>query len=368
MCRERPGPRCSNGGSKRFNKAKRHHDAVRERYLAAEERGHVPSRLSKQMSKARLRLSAAERVYDQTPDGQQRLRERIEATRLDIESRFGGVVPAAGTEARDQYNVSNRHREALTKRLEDGISGREGSYKDLSLVKGERSRLRRQALARGGEMGPNGHPLSQDMQAVYRGEAEGMRLRRWNKEDVTRAASWIEHGANPAYHRNANLRPFERARDDEGYMVELGAKVDGEEPFSKRVRLNTPDGQVVEGRHDVFLTKNEEGKYVVSLRSTVASSWEDASPIDVTKQDLGHILKERALISRADHKSVVGTFTSKAEAKRAVTRVKREFDYAGTTARMGRDALVTRVARRNSELQRRGIVIWHRFQNPAYAG
>lgn len=375
MCRERPGPRCSDGGWKRYQKAKTNFELVNASYQSSLEQHsgdteRVPRRLRAKMSRASNRLNAAQQVYWATPHGQDELRERQGRYQAQLDSNFPSGAPE--DESTSEYlrwkNLDSSVRRT-EKRINEGIERRRGSYSDLKLVKGERRVLREQATARGGHLGRNAHPLSEANATSMREQldAHGVSLREWNEDDVSRASSWVEHGSDASFRANTTVRPFQQGRDEDGNRVQLGRVLDDVKPVSRTIRVNSPDGQVVEARHDIFLTKNDNGQYIVSVRSRAVSSWEDASPIDNTKQDLGHLLTDRRL-SHVESKHVYSVSTSKAEAKRSMTQAKRSHRSAQVTALMGRDILTARAARRSTSLQRRGIVIWHRFQNPAYAG
>lgn len=375
MCRSRPGPRCSNTAQHRYNKASENFERVKAQYDSALERAggdreRVPRRIRAKQSLASLRLNAAHQVYWATPAGQKFLKEEIETQREALDA-FGEET-FQPSDTSDRARLHRSIRAKLTRasnRLAEGIERRTNSYADMHLVKSERRTLRTQATARGGNISRNAQPLSAPSAAELRSrlDAEGITLREWDENDVSRASSWVDRGVTGnTYKKNPRLRAFERGRDVDGRIITLGSKVEGEEPVSRLIRLNLPDGQVVEGRHDFHLTKNEDGKYVVSARSTVASSWEDASPIDNTKQQAGHLLSSGSRAGRAEAKMIIGTATSKTEAKRILAAAKREFDPARVTALMGRDILVSRAERRSTALQTRGFAIWQRYASDKY--
>lgn len=358
MCRHRPGPRCSYEGVKRFQKAVGHFNHIKTLYDAEAERreGTVSPRRRAQLSNASRRLDAARRVYYATPGGQTALRQEIARVEGELE---GVPVPTPGTPAADAHSKKTRALATMKTRLTQGVERRRKSYADLSLVGNERRVIRDESRNRGGEMGFHAHPMARSSREAHMATAadpQSITLREWSDADVANATSWVESGADPGWRKNPRLAPPRRVGD----VTDIGDAVEGEEPQVKYVRVNSPDGQVIEGRHSFHLTKNSEGKYVVSLRSTVSSSWEDASPIDKTTQELGHVLKNRE-IGHTEGATVVGTFTSKTEARHKLADAKRNLDYAGTTAKQGRALLVRRAARAGSSLQRRGIVVWHRY-------
>lgn len=372
MCRERPGPRCSDTGERRFNRALTHFTAVSQRYEAALLRAdgdpsRVRARLRKQMSKAQNRLNAAQQVYWATPRGQALLRERVESYQDRLDTQFpSGEPDSSNRVAHLRWSNLNNSIVRDTNRIDEGIARRASGYADLHMVKGERRVLRQQATVRGGHLGPNAHPLTPERAAALRESltASGVKLREWGVDEVARAGNWVEHGSDTGFVEHATARTFRVGRDEEGNRIEVGNKVPGVAPLSRLMRVNSPDGQVVEGRHEVFVTQNQSGKYVVSVRSRAVASWEDAAPIDQTKQDLGHLISSTAPSRAVESKHIhaVSDTLEGAIAKRdEAVRIHRS---AQVTAAMGRDSLVSRAGRRSLPLQRRGIVVWHRYVDP----
>lgn len=387
MCRARPGPRCSNTAGKRWASANDYFQAVKSEYLDAvdhvdENGGVVPPRVEKRYRQAQLRYEAAKKVYWASPAGHRDLSDQIERHDEEIarQNEHLATLVAQSEQNPDDESLRSRirlarvgldgergRRAVLEATLAGAVKSREDSYRDLALVRDERSHLRRQNLARGGVMGPLGHPLSEEKQVEYRERMnltpEPLELREWNDSDFDRASTWMDPGSTMnSFEKNWRLRPFSQAKDRHGNVVELGETVEGEHPHSRMIRLNTPDGQVVEGRHDVHLTQNAEGKYVVGVRSIVGASWEDASPIDKTQQELGHILAGSTVDRRAEGKYVVGVYDTLAAARGARTRTERDFDAAKTTAVMGRDVTMKRFALASQKPQRRGLPVWWRYR------
>lgn len=364
MCRARPGPRCSHGGRIRIARARRWYNTIYERYQRQLAEGRLTARTRRQFSRASLRLNAAQAVYWATPEGQNELREKIERDTEALYARFPSDPPEEGTSAHMRYTRMVNVIERSRKRLEEGITRRAESYKDLALVRAERTELRRQATARGGRISKNAQPLSVENAARIREgmERAGLPLREWTSEDVARAGSWVERGADPGFVANSSVRPFVSARDEDGVMVRAGSTAEVAE--SRLLRMNMPDGTLVESRTDMFVSQNADGKYVVGAKIRTASSWEDVSPIDEAKQDLGHLIS-RNNVGRSEAKFVVGVASSREEAVQMMERAKQDFDAPKVSALMARDALTSRAARRNVPLQRRGWVVWQRYVDPA---
>lgn len=362
MCRARPGPRCSHGGELRFSRAMKHLKAM----LTAHEAegslndGKVAPERQRITDNALRRLKAAEKVFFATPRGQKSLEENENTftymlSNMDRGTRF--------SRARREYNsVERQLKQARQTRLE-GIQSRKDQYADLHLVKGdvhpgfaqsgERRQARDEVRARGGAISRLAQPMTQsDMDATLAADPAGaLEVKEWPEEVYDRAKNWVEKGTNTGWGENAQVRP----------KPEYGERV--APSVSRLVRLNTPDGQVVEGRADIHVTKNAAGKFVVSERLVVASSWEDASPIDVTTQDIGHIITARVGVNRrAGDKAT--EFRTQAEAESYARRTRNGLNqrFVKDVARQGREAFVGRAHRAHEALQKRGFAVWPRYE------
>lgn len=365
MCRARPGPRCSYDAGKRHLKAVNNHNWLTQKVEWYVDQGRTPpKRLRVRYNLGVRRLEAAQRVWWSTPRGQEELKENIEQITETLEAQYPhGAPDVLESDAFSEYSVLIAEQERFTLAKEEGRTHRINSLADMKLSSAdERRSLRQQTTARGGRISANAHPVSAEVAAgIAEGlEVESLRLRAWNEHDVARASSWVEQGADPGLVDNNRLRPVRTVRDEEGSLIPVGDKVEGISPRSRLIRLNTPDGQVVEGRHDFHLTKNSRNEYVVTVRSMVGSSWEDASPIDVTRQQVGHIISDSSR-HMSQHKQFVGKSTSLEEAKEIFNNAQSEFDAAKVTAIIGRDRVVHSARRSNDTLQRRGINVWHRY-------
>ena len=362
MCRARPGPRCSNGGEIRFNRAIRHLQAMTAAHEveAAANGGRVSPERQRITDNAVRRLKAAERVFFATPKGQKSLEENENALEYMLQNMPHGT---RFSRARREYNsVERQLKQARQTRLE-GIQSRKDQYADLHLVKGdvrpgfaqsgERRQSRDQVRARGGNISPLAQPMTQaDMDAAFAADPVGsLNISEWPDEVYGRANNWVEKGTNTGWGETTITRP----------KAEYGERV--APSLMRLVRLNTPDGQVVEGRADIHVTKNAAGKYIVSERLTVASSWEDASPIDVTAQDIGHIITARRGVNRrAGDKAT--EFNTLADAQNYAKRTRNGLNqrFVKDVARLGREAFVGRAHRIHETLQKRGFVVWPRYE------
>lgn len=366
MCRARPGPRCSYDARKRQAKAEHNFAILEDMRRTAESGGRqLTKRRRLRYELAVRRLEASQRVFWSTPEGQRSLEEQIGSAKEVLTNEFNNRRPRRSNPRHSEYLElqSVVERNGIAK--EEALTHRQNSLRDMQLVRPEERRsLRQQATARGGKIGSNAHPISevsaQRMRDMGEVESSRLSLREWNADDVARASSWVEHGGDPGFVENPRLRPVKSVRDNDGQMIDVGSKIEDYTPQSRLIRLNTPDGQVVEGRHDVHLTKNDAGDYVVTIKSTVGSSWEDASPIDVTRQQVGHIISDTTLATTKS-KQLVGKTRNKAEALRIARHAMRDFDAPRVTALMGRDRVVNAGKRNGTSLQRRGINVWHRY-------
>lgn len=362
MCRARPGPRCSNGGEIRFNRAIKHLKAMQVAHEteASMNDGKVAPERQRITDNAVRRLKAAEKVFFATPRGQKSLEDNENTLSYMLEKMDRGTQ---FSRARREYNsVERQLKQARQTRLE-GIQSRKDQYADLHLVKGdvhpgfaqsgERRQARDQARARGANISRLAQPMTQaDMDAAIAADPAGaLEIKEWPDEVYDRAKNWVEKGTNTGWGENVYARP----------KPEYGERV--APSVSRLVRLNTPDGQVVEGRADIHVTKNSAGKYIVSERLTIASSWEDASPIDVTTQEIGHIISARRGVNRrAGGKAT--EFRTQAEAESYAKRTRNGLNqrFVKDVARQGREALVGRAHRAHEALQKRGFAVWPRYE------
>lgn len=361
MCRARPGPRCSNQAAKRIKSARDYHANIAAKCEREEERsGEVSAATQRQMRNAQNRLKAAQRVWLGTPKGQEELQDKIDKAEKEFETMPKGTTYS---KTRMVYNAQKRELKELRRTQEKAKNSRSEMYKDLHLVRGdirpgasptqgERRRSRDSARARGGSVNMVGQPSLQREfdEDMAKDRAAAMNVQSWDDETYDRANNWVEEGTRTGWYENIHARP----------NAKYGAK--DAPTVSRSVRLNTPDGQIVEGRADVHLTK-KGSKYFVSERLTTASSWEDASPIDVTKQEIGHIIAAKRGVNRSKGDNVV-EFKTKKEAlayqKRSQNALNQRF--VKDVAKMGREGLVGRAHKHHEELQKRGFKVWPRYK------
>lgn len=359
MCRKRPGPRCSCEGTKRYNAAVKRYERVEKLYLAdqaAHPEGKVGKRRALQFENARRRLDAAKRVYYATPAGQKDLhnQKRVLESSLDLIPENSDYRSQA---YRDRFKIKAKMQALEDARLE-GVKRRSLSWEDYHLAQNERTAIRDEARERGGMMARNAHPMrKENIITPAKGRDSGLSLRSWGANDVKNARSWIEAGANPGFEERATVRP---PKTVDGIEVGTERVVPS---ISRPMRMNTPDGQVVESRADIHFTKNAAGKYVVTTRYTVASTWEDSAPIDVTTQELGHILTGETGVSKR-YQVTAKEFNTKKEAEKgfAAARKRVNSDAPAKVAVMARESLVSRLNKGGDvPLQQRNIPVWFRY-------
>lgn len=359
MCRARSGPRCSSEGKKRYDRALNHFERINtlyEKEKAEHPKGKVSKRRALQMENARRRLDAAKRVYYATNAGQKDLhnQKRVLEASLDF-------IPESDdrttTEYRDRVKVNAKIKALEDARLE-GVKRRSLSWEDYHLCSHERTSIRNESRERGGMMAPNAHPMSKaNIIVPAEGRESGLSLPSWDKSHVKNARSWVEAGANPGFKERATVRPPKKVGNVEVGTERVLPSV------SRPIRVNTPDGQVAEARIDVHCTKNDAGKYVVSTRYTVASTWEDSAPIDVTSQSLGHILTGDTGVSKR-YSITAESFDSKEAAEKAFRATKKRVnrEAPGKVAIMARESLVSRLNKGGDvPLQQRNIPVWFRY-------
>lgn len=360
MCRARPGPRCSNGGAKRIKSARQYHEQVTKSAESEEQRnGQLSDHTKRRLRNADNRLKAAQRVWLSTPKGQLELQDKIDTAEVELSKMSKGTKYS---QTRALYNKQKRELEILQRTQRDSVEARKNQYADLHLVKGdvrnadptqaERRRTRDANRARGGSVNKQGQPSLQREfdESVARDKAAAMAVQPWSEETYDRSATWVEEGTKTGWTSATNARPLPK----HGKVIAPSQ--------SRLVRLNTPDGQIVEGRADVHLTERNDGKYVVSQRLTVASSWEDASPIDATRQEVGHIIASKRGVNRTagdDDKE----FATRKEAETFFEKSKRSLNqrFVKDVARTGREGLVGRAHKHHEALQKRDWKVWPRY-------
>lgn len=351
MCRPRTGPRCSHSGRIRRDRANKHLDEIQQRHDHEKANGNVSARTDKQLRNARRRKDAALRVWEATPKGHEEIQSNID----QLEHKLT-VIPEGkpGTPARREFNKTNRDLNNAKKRLAEGVKSRKDQYAGYHMTETERRALRQYAMAQGASINKRAQPSNQAHmdEALAANKAEALELRQWSDDFYDdHANSWVEKGTKTSWTANNRVQPPKEAK---------GTRVTPS--TSKAVRLNLPDGQVVEGRADVHVTKNTKGQYLVSERLTVASSWEDAAPIDVTTQDVGHIIASKRGVNRKAS-TEVATFSSEAEAVSHAEKLRRRTNQSlvKDTARLGREGFVGRAHIVANPVMHRGFVEKQRY-------
>lgn len=370
MCRARPGPRCSNSARIRRDRARK--ALQRVQMQAAQYRRdnptddgspvELPDKLATKMENAELRMEQANRVWYATPKGQEELAHKIAGLERELAKMPTEDEISSPREKKIRQEQVARIA-ASKKMLEQGVERRMNSYADLHDFIEERPKTRQEAINRGADLTPRAQKNLGDKDYTT-GEPQSLKLEPYTPEQLERASSWVETGADSGWHKGGTFKP---PRSING--VELGEKAD--EPVSRVVRLSTPDGAVVEARHDVHVTKTKDGTYIVSRRATTAASFEDASPIDKNTQPLGHLLKNTHGIDRTE---ILGEYKSLHAA-----RVRRgmivnnssnlpdseKVDFVAHSAEDGRDLMISRFGNKNKkdDVMNRGFVVErHRYE------
>lgn len=367
MCRSRPGPRCSNGGKIRITRAEKHLKAMQEVYDAEKSAngGTVTPARQRIYDNAVRRLEAAKKVYLATPAGAAKLQETIDQLEHKL-TRIPRGNP--NTPERREYNATERALKQNKREQAEGLAFRASSYQDLHLVKGdvrdrfpkegERRQARDEARARGMNVSGNAQPTRQEIldNVLASDRVSSLSVEAWPDEAYERAGNWVEKGTNTGWQENSRVRP----------KAGLGTVVGT--PTSRIVRLNLPDGQIVESRADVFVTKNSAGKYVASETIVVSSSFEDASPIDVSPATVGHIIASKRGVNRK-HGTNTREFNTEAEAKAYAQKIKNSLNqrFVKDSAKLAREALIGRARKPHEALSKRGWVGWPRYAEPAPA-
>lgn len=365
MCRARPGPRCSNSGRKRHAAARKNLQKAQAKADAfASDDKPMPERVASNLHNAQLRMEQANRVFYATPAGQEQLAAEIKELQNSLPKRKPSPSKKG---ALKKWRNTQSNIERKNNLLKEGIARRSDSYKDYHEFIEERPTLRQEAINRGAELSPRAQRNKSGIDYTT-GDPAKVKLDSFTDEQLDRAYTWVETGADGEWDTNDTARSPK--------------KIDGEnigkmaaDPISKMTRLSMPDGSVTEGRHDLHITENDEGKFVVSLRTTVATSFEDASPVDKNTQELGHLLSK----TRGKDVTVkLGEFNSLHAAKTRRGMIANgsknlpddeRVNFPGTIADIGRSLTIARfgstskAAMNQGNPQNRGWVVkQHRYQ------
>lgn len=365
MCRARPGPRCSNSGRKRYEAAKKNLQKAQARAGAFEADDKlIPEKVASNLRNAELRMEQANRVFYATPAGQEQIAREIKELQDSLPKRKPSPSKKG---ALKKWNATQENIDMKNKLLKQGIARRGDSYKDYHEFIDERPTLRQEAINRGAEFSPRAQRNKSGIDYTT-GDPAKVKLDELTDEQLQRANTWVETGADGKWDEYDKIRPPEEIDGEK-----IGEKA--ADSISKMTRLSMPDGSVVEGRHDLHITQNEDGKYVVSMRTTVAASFEDASPVDKNTQELGHLLSK----TRGKDVTVkLGEFDSLHAAKTRRGMIANNaknlpdderINFPGTIANIGRSLTIARFGSTKKNAMNRGnpqnrgwVVNQHRYQ------
>ena len=347
MCRARPGPRCSNSGRRRHRAARKN---LKKAQLQAQEFNNdsndnpMPDKVASNLHNAQLRMEQANRVFYATPAGQEYLAEQIKEVQDSLPKR----KPSPSKQgALRLWEEKQGKIERYDKLLKEGIKRRSDSYKDYHEFISERPVLRQEAINRGAEFSPRAQRNKSGIDYTT-GDPQKVKLEDLNDDQLQRASTWIETGADSAWRKEEATRPPKKINGEE-----IGTKA--ADSLTKMTRLSMPDGSVVEGRHDIHITENKEGNYVVSMRTTVATSFEDASPVDKNTQKLGHMLintrGKDATVKLGEFKSLHAANTRRGMIAHGSNNLPDDehVNFAGTIAQLGRSLTKARFANTNNK-------------------
>lgn len=365
MCRARPGPRCSNSGRKRHLAAKKNLQKAQSRAEAFEsDNKPIPEKVASNLRDAQLRMEQANRVFYATPAGQEQLASEIK----DLQDSLPKRKPSPSKKgALKKWNATQENIKRKNELLKEGIARRSDSYNDYHEFIGERPILRQEAINRGAELSPRAQRNKSGIDYTT-GDPAKVKLEEFTDEQLNRAHTWVETGADGEWESNDKARsPKKIDGEDIGKMAA--------DPISKMTRLSMPDGTVTEGRHDLHITENDEGKFVVSLRTTVATSFEDASPVDKNTQELGHLLSNTrgkdVTIKLGEFDSLHAAKTRRGMIANGANNLPDDesVNFPGTIANIGRSLTIARFgstsksAMNEGNPQNRGWVVkQHRYQ------
>lgn len=318
---------------------------AREQISAMQKNGDkIPYHIERKLDNLERRVAAAERVHYQTTHGREELEERLATNRQEYA---------------DIENKRTKKARVLRRQILKDEKLQRDSDKYIALQRSprgdlkERQLLRDESRNRGGVMGPNGHPMTDEVKlAALRSTPQPIELSTWTEEETQPAADWIEEDADTGYiinHRDTKRNHAEQLRE-------------------RIFRMNMPDGETVETRDRLILRQAKNGKgWVVSRALSVNASFEDASPIDKTTNALGFLSDPQFQAGAKNHREQLGEYTSKKAALKAMTAFSRDMESSPRKAAViARTALVKRSANSDEKLQSAGWNAWYRYRTGGY--
>lgn len=282
MCKAKDeGPRCSNGGRIRYERADRYQAKVKAKADAEmARRGELSPHTQWQVENAERRMYQASVVRNATPAGWKQLEaERdIEERRL-VNIKKKGTAP--GTPGRTKRISCERKIARLNQLIEKGQRDREIMRKNKAILEpGEKKAIRDKMIAQGAEINSRAQRASAKTAAQQKdlSQDKPLELKSWTRDDVSDLAPhWVEDRTRTGW--KANPAPRSKTKGERFAPTESNA-----------LRMNTPDGMVSEVRVDVHSIKTAAGKYAIEVRRASSSTNLQSSPYDTTGGKLGSIL------------------------------------------------------------------------------
>lgn len=340
MCRAKgEGPRCSNGGDIRINRANKYSEKINKKVEAELERndGKLSKRTEWQQRNAERRMIAAKNVSYATPRGVQRLQDK-----KDIEEQRISNLPENTPQEKAEKRACGREIKRLDATMERGVANRKMMYHNMRLVGDEKRETREKAMAQGSNTNHQAQKATPEQvdQAMKNNPDHALSLRSWDRDDVKDVAHlWTKE--RTGWSANENTRP---PKGGEGDVVVPSR--------SNSISMMTADGSYAEARYDIHVRKNKKGKFVVSQRYIGATDWRDGGPMDeppadTPEQRVGHLLaSKKGRINRRDDTSI-NEFKSQKEATAFATKAQRSISQKASTrlALDSREAFVNRAAK-----------------------
>lgn len=282
MCKAKDeGPRCSNGGRVRYDRAVRYQSKIQAKVDAEmERRGELSPHTQWQAENAERRMYQAAVVRNATPAGWGQLEaERdIEERRL-VNIKKKGTAP--GTPGRTKRIASERKLARLNNLIEKGKRDREIMRMNKAILEpGEKRDIRDKMMAQGAEINVRAQRATAKTAANQKDASKDkpLELKSWSREDVSELAPhWVEDRTRTGW--TANPAPRSKTKGERFAPTESNA-----------LRMNTPDGMVSEVRVDIHSVKTAGGKYVIEVRRASSATNLQSSPYDTTGGKLGSIL------------------------------------------------------------------------------
>lgn len=339
MCRSKSrgsGRRCSHGAFLRFKRAVERNKEIQKEVNDHKDRfgdKPLPKRLAIQSLKMRERMHQATKIYYSSHAGRQDLQNQYnnlvtEADRVKRNKKKGSSKTADKIMKRaksiqrelDKHTKIAQTQTKSTKILESKVTYADGTeVVDVSLSpNGTKNRVLDEKMAITMMRHFSGDPVNMQAQKASPEYAE-------DHKDLSKVKnlvipSWRDGGEKESFVRE-NARDWvdgETGWDKSNARPNIKGGTGVGEPQTKFMRINSPDGTIVETKLDAQVIKTKDG-YVPVVKKTVAVAFMNTSPIDKTGMKRGVLMnKNVGVISRHEQVNEPVVYATEEEALRAL--------------------------------------------------